>query len=74
MHFASRVSTTYDNFSSIVIRRSVHIQKFAARVVAFDRVAMVRVLEFNLLCFLDQVDAKLRFGGTRVVPLVDFGA
>ena len=74
MHFASRVGTTNDNFASIVVRRSVHIQKFAARVVVFNRVAMVCVLEFNLLCFLDQVDAKLRFRGTRVVPLVDFGA
>ena len=73
MHFASRVSTTYDNFGSIVVRRSVHIQKFAARFVVFNREAMVRVLEFNLLCFKDQVDAKLRFRFARVVPLVDFG-
>ena len=74
MHFASRVSTTYDNFGSIIVRRSVHIQKFAARVVAFNRVAMERVLELMLLCFKDHTDAKLRFRGTRVVPLVDFGA
>ena len=70
-----RVSTTYDNFASIVVRRSVHIQKFAVRIVAFNRVAMERVLELmRLLCFKDHTDAKLRFGGARVVPLVDFGA
>ena len=72
MHFASRVSTTYDNFASIVVRRSVHIQKFAARIVAFNRVAMERVLELMLFAS-DLADAPLRFGGARVVPLVDFG-
>ena len=73
MHFASRVSTTYDNFASIVVRCSVHIQKFAARIAAFNRVAMERVLELMLFAW-EFADAPLRFRGTRVVPLVDFGA
>ena len=74
MYVASRVSTTYDKFGSIVVRRSVHIQKFAARFVTFKTEAMVRVLEFNLLYFLDQMDAPLRFRLVRVVPLDGVGA
>jgi len=35
---------------------------------------MVRVLEFNLLYFLDQMDAPLRFRLVRVVPLDGVGA
>ena len=57
----SRVKTTYDKFGPIVMRRSVDIQKFAARFVVLNREAMIRVLEFNLLCFMDQMDTKLRF-------------
>jgi len=52
----------------------VHIQKFAASFVAFNRVAKVIVLrKCNLFCFRDKMDAPLRFRGARVVPLVDFG-
>ena len=74
MYVASRVSTTYDKFGSIVVRRSVHIQKFAARFVVLNRVAMERVLELMLFCSFELADAPLRFRGARVVPLVDFGA
>ena len=72
MHFASRVSTTYDNFASIVVRRSVHIQKFAARFVVLNRVDIEMALELKL--FFDLADAPLRFRLVRVVPLDGVGA
>ena len=72
MYVASRVSTTYDNSGSIVVRRSVHIQKFAARFVVLNRVDIEMALELKL--FFDLADAPLRFRLVRVVPLVDCGA